>query len=127
MTYHLRDSGNIVVTTAYEPNESLPGILTHDPDACEPGSLPPEVGVRGRPLIIELSSIVLQAEVVLDQAFRIIGVRSVFLSSRLGPSGPIVQVSIVLPQRQDAALKSHVPVRLGQHMLYVCLQQNHAN
>lgn len=50
--HHLGYSADVVVRGADEANESFPGILLKDSDACESWSPPSKVGIVGRPLLV---------------------------------------------------------------------------
>jgi hypothetical protein len=74
---HLGNARNVVVAGANEADESLPSILLEDAYPCELWSLLPEVGVSSRPLIVELSEVGFQVEVVFDQLGRVVVFESV--------------------------------------------------
>lgn len=61
---HLRNSGDVVVTAAYEGDKGLPGVLAEDANAGEVGGFLFEIRVLGGPLRVEVGEVGGEVEVV---------------------------------------------------------------
>jgi hypothetical protein len=66
--YHARYAADVVVAAAYEADKGLPSILPQDPYAREFRCTLLEVGVRGRPLFVQLAEVGREVEVVFDES-----------------------------------------------------------
>lgn len=71
-SYHLRDATDIVITTADEPDQRLPGILLQDAHASERLCFLHEIRVGRRPLPVQLPGVDPQVEILLEQGLRVI-------------------------------------------------------
>lgn len=73
--HHLRDSCDVIVARADEAYQCFPSILLQYSHSCEFWRLLSEIGVRGRPLLVQLAQVEIEIEIVLDQVEGIILVR----------------------------------------------------
>jgi hypothetical protein len=72
VTYHLRNPGNVVVTTTDEANHRLPRILAQDADPGETGGVSAEVRVYLGPFLVEGAKVNLEAQIMPQQRFCVV-------------------------------------------------------
>jgi hypothetical protein len=70
--YHLRYPRNVVIATADESNQCLPGVLSHDPYPSKLRRPFSKVWISCRPLLVQFRQVRLQIEIVLNQILRVI-------------------------------------------------------
>lgn len=75
VTHHLGYSDDIIVATADESDQRLPGILSQNSDSGEFGSLLLEVEVGRRPLLVQFSQVRLEVQVMPDEVLGIISLQ----------------------------------------------------
>jgi hypothetical protein len=115
--HHARYATDVVVATAYETDQSLPGILPQYSYTSEFGSALLEVGIRRRPLLVQLAQVGREVEIVFDESKSV-----VFLGRNRGRIGwgrsrkgggnrwvgcAVVEVVGILAEGKYATVKGH--------------------